>query len=336
MRVKSMATTFIILLSFVIGFILGNKMPQTNIKEKDTSVKEKEENSIDFSPYYLEFISDKIHEGVFRVGEKLSDGENFKSYLFRLEFKPRPGSNTTKMTTGLINIPNVTPAPIVVMIRGYVDQKIYSTGVGTRKMAEYLASRGFITIAPDFLGYGGSDKESENIFETRFQTYSTVIALGKSLSQISQWDGKNVFIWGHSNGGQIALGWIVAQKLDYPTVLWAPVTKPFPYNVLYYTDESPDGGKLIRQNLAKLEEHHDANKFSFATYPDRINAPIQVHQGAADQSVPVSWNDKFVATLRAYSAKPEYYIYEGDDHNLSKNWNVVAERTFRFFEKKLK
>jgi len=52
--------------------------------------------------------------------------------------------------------------------------------------------------------------------------------------------------------------------------------------------------------------------------------------------VPVSWNDKFVATLRAYSAKPEYYIYEGDDHNLSKNWNVVAERTFRFFEKKLK
>ena len=47
--------------------------------------------------------------------------------------------------------------------------------------------------------------EAGNIFETRFQTYVTALNLLSSVSSIGDWDRKNVFIWGHSNGGQVAL-----------------------------------------------------------------------------------------------------------------------------------
>ena len=36
-------------------------------------------------------------------------------------------------------------------------------------------------------------------------------------------------------------------------ILWAPVSKPFPYNILYYTDEAEDRGKWLRGEIAKFE-----------------------------------------------------------------------------------
>ena len=68
-------------------------------------------------------------------------------------------------------------------------------------MGEYLSENGYITLAPDFLGYGGSDIESSNIFEARFQTYTTVLTLLKSIEENppqgwdNRWDKKNLFIF---------------------------------------------------------------------------------------------------------------------------------------------
>src|SRR5690606_5347887 len=99
------------------------------------------------------------------------------------------------------------------------------------------------------------------------------------LNQINNWNNDDVFIWAHSNGGQIALTTLEATGKMIPTSLWAPVTKPFPYSVLYYTDESADRGKFIRTELAKFEAIYNADQFAITDYVDRIKAPIQLHQG---------------------------------------------------------
>ena len=52
--------------------------------------------------------------------------------------------------------------------------------------------------------------ESSDIFESRFQTYTTVLTLAKSLDSLEKWDQKNIFIWAHSNGGQIVLTFLAA------------------------------------------------------------------------------------------------------------------------------
>ena len=268
----------------------------------------------------------------------ISQGETLQKQKGDKGFTPYLFSFTTdgKKVTGQLNIPDGTgPFPAIIMIRGYVDQKIYETGIGTRKAGVIFAEAGFITVAPDFLGYAGSEKESSDIFESRFQTYTTVLDLISSLRSINKWDNKNIFLWGHSNGGQIALTALEVTQGAYPTVLWAPVSKPFPYSILYYTDESDDRGKLIRHELAKFEETYDVELYSLTNYSDRIKAPLQIHQGTADDAVPIAWTNELVEKFKKMETDVSYFKYAGADHNLSPAWQKVVERDLAFFKKHL-
>lgn len=268
------------------------------------------------------------------LGEKLIGSSNFSSYIFSFSVDPDFDGRVAKKVTGLLNIPKGEgPFPLIIMFRGYVDQKTYTTGTGTKKAGEYFANNGFITIAPDFLGYGASDHEAENIFESRFQTYVTAVSLLQSLNSLEAWDQKNVFIWGHSNGGQIAISVLEITQKSFPTTLWAPVSKPFPYSVLYYTDESDDKGKLIREELAKFEDDYDTDLYSIDNYYDRIKAPIQLHQGSNDDAVPIDWSNDLAKTLSDLNIDVEYYTYQGADHNLSPSWNTVVAKDVAFFKK---
>jgi len=271
------------------------------------------------------------------IEENISENEDFNSHLCSINFDPTLKNKDTKKVTGLINLPNKQGKfPLVLMLRGYVDQKLYTTGIGTQRGGEYFAKNGFITIAPDFLGYGGSDTETSNIFESRFQTYTTALTVLNSLSSIDQWDQKNVFIWGHSNGGQIALTLLEITGRQIPTVLWAPVSKPFPYSILYYTDESEDLGKLIRKELSLFEENYDVNKFSIHNYLDRIKAPMEIHQGTLDDAVPVTWTNKLVKKLEDLELDPKYHKYPGADHNLQPSWNLAVQQSLNFFQSFIK
>jgi dipeptidyl aminopeptidase/acylaminoacyl peptidase len=244
-----------------------------------------------------------------------------------------------KKVTGLAHIPTgaseLAQKPVIVQIRGYVEREMFSSGVGTRRSAEVFASNGFISLAPDFLGYGGSDNPSEDVFEERFQTYTATLDLLASISLLPMADKQRIGMWAHSNGGQIALTVLEATGGPYPLTLWAPVTKPFPYSILYYTDEAPDHGKALRKKLADFEENYDVEMYSMVNFLDRISSPMQLHQGTGDEAVPVAWSDAFVALLREQKKDIEYFVYPGSDHNLSPAWNTVVARDIEFFRKGL-
>lgn len=284
--------------------------------------------------YQIETLVQKeIPRGNIEVREEIAKGENYTSYLFEHVFDPTLESGPDKIVTGQINIPNSKGKhPLVLMFRGYVDQDIYTTGVGTKNAAAFFASNGYVTVAPDFLGYAGSSSESGDIFETRFQTYTTALSILESLGSLEAWDQKNIFIWAHSNGGQIALTLLAITGRNIPTTLWAPVTKPFPYSILYYTDESADGGKFIRRELAKFELIYDTDKYSFTNYLERISAPIELHQGTADDAIPVSWSDSLVAKLRNLDIDITYKKYPGADHNMRPDWDSVIDQDLEFFK----
>ncbi len=283
--------------------------------------------------YSIENLSrTKVPKNNITLKNILKENKDYSIYTFEHIFDPTLSNKSTKKVTGLINIPRKEgPFPLVIMIRGYVDQEIYKTGMGTKKAGEFFASHGFITLAPDFLGYAGSDPESENIFETRFQTYTTTLSLLSSLQSIESWDKRNLFIWAHSNGGQIALTVLIITKQSIPTTLWAPVTKPFPYNILYYTDESEDGGKLIRKELSKFEGLYNIDKYSFTNYLHKLNSPLQIHQGTADSAVPHKWNEEFVKKLNILNLNPNFYSYPNANHNLVPGWDLAITRDLDFF-----
>ena len=245
-----------------------------------------------------------------------------------------------KKVTGLAHIPagvtDTRKAPVIVQFRGYVERSAYAPGIGTKKSAEVFARNGYISLAPDFLGYGGSDNPENDVFEERFQTYLAAIDLLASVRSLPLADPSRIGIWAHSNGGQIALTVLEITQGKYPTVLWAPVTRAFPYSILYYTDEAEDKGKALRKKLADFERNYDSDLYAMTNFLDRIRAPLQLHQGTADDAVPVRWNDEFVTDLKKRNITIGYFLYPGADHNLQPSWNTVIARDIEFFTRYLK
>lgn len=336
-----MRNSIIIVIFTFLAFIGGwyfNNLLTSDENSIGESFKGEEVVKKPLEQYTIENLSNAdIQSGTIDIQDLLEEEETFSSYLFSMEFYPSFDTKETSATTGMVNIPNEEGKfPLIVMFRGYVDQNLYLTGMGTKNAGSYFTDKGFITVAPDFLGYAGSDTEAGDIFESRFQTYVTALTLLKSLDQIEQWDGENVFIWGHSNGGQIAITALEITKDSIPTTLWAPVTKPFPYSILFYTDESSDKGKFIRSELAKFEKLYDVENYSLDNNISDINAVLLIHQGTSDDAVPYKWTDTFVQLLKNEEIDVSYNRYPGADHNLRPNWDTVIERDYNFFLDNLK
>lgn len=323
---KILSHVFVIIATAIFVFLVVNNTKTTS--DETSPVIKTIDRTLD--KYSIENLSRaQIKKSKIELGEILSESPEFTTQLFSMQINPNLDGKTMKKLTGVINMPvrSIT-SPVILMLRGYVDPSIYSPGVGTRRSAEEYAKAGFITVAPDFLGYGGSDENAANILESRFQTYTTALSVLLSIDTIPQWDRKNVFIWGHSNGGTIALTLLEITGVTFPTSLWAPVSKPFPYSVLYYTDESEDKGKFLRSEIAKFEAIYDANKYSIDEYFDKINAPIILHQGTLDDAVPLVWSSNLAKNLQDV----KYFTYPAADHNLQPGWNTVVERDIAFFK----
>ncbi len=242
-----------------------------------------------------------------------------------------------KRVNGLAHIPIGTNEsqrlPVIVQIRGYVDRSIYEPGVGTKRSAEVFAENGMISLAPDFLGYGDSDNPSVDVFEERFQTYVVLLDLLASVSTLPVTDASRVGLWAHSNGGQIALTVLEITKGIYPTVLWAPVTRAFPYSILYYTDEADDKGKALRKKLAEFERDYDVDLYTMVNYIEKIASPLQIHQGSVDEAVPERWSSEFTDQLKAKDVDVEYFVYPGADHNMQPGWNTAVNRSVEFYRR---
>ena len=238
--------------------------------------------------------------------------------------------------SGEVNRPSGSdPVGIVVMARGYVEKETYKTGIGTHNAAKYYSEHGYITYAPDFSGYGESDAEDENALGARLVKPVEILDLIASVQATSK---MQIYLWGHSNGGQIMLSvaeilGLQGQALQVKGVtLWAPVSKPFPYNILYYTDDASDSGKWLRGQVAEFEHDYDVFNYSVDRYLDSISIPVQLHQGSADPSVPKTWSDTLVKTLKEKDKVVNYYVYFGADHNLKPGWDTVVSRDVEWFE----
>ena len=226
---------------------------------------------------------------------------------------------------------------VVVMARGYVEKEIYKTGMGTHSAARYFSEHGYITYAPDFSGYGESSPEDENALGARLVKPVEILDLIASIG-----GDQPIYLWGHSNGGQIMLSVVeIIGKSNYfkgsslkvrGVTLWAPVSKPFPYNILFYTDEASDSGKWLRAKISEFERDYDVFEYSVDRYLDWIELPVQIHQGTGDESVPSKWSDELAKSLRDKGKEVNYFVYPGTDHNFKPGWDRVVGRDVEWFQ----
>ncbi|KKR51143.1 MAG: Peptidase [Candidatus Curtissbacteria bacterium GW2011_GWA1_40_16] len=145
---------------------------------------------------YESLIKTEFSPSEVTIGSLVSDNPEFVSRMFYFYVGgPSTRSGTlgqanpgqAKKVSGLVNFPKKDGTyPVIVMYRGYIDRETYKTGDGTRRSGEMFAQNGFITVAPDFLGYGQSDMPAGNPMEERFQVYTAAITLLKSIPNLNK------------------------------------------------------------------------------------------------------------------------------------------------------
>jgi pimeloyl-ACP methyl ester carboxylesterase len=109
---------------------------------------------------------------------------------------------------------------VVLMLRGHQNAQGYYTGKGTEYPARYYLRRGYAVVAPDFIGYAGSDSTPAPTDAHQFYSTINAVELYMSLEnlQVSFTPGvpassraplpasfRKIVMWGHSNGGQVAI-----------------------------------------------------------------------------------------------------------------------------------
>ena len=354
--------------SFVLAYFYFQK---DNSPLKSTiSTKKVEQKELPLLQYSIPALSKRefVAEQAIKVEKIISQNSADNSYVLLFTYLSQG-----KKISGALNLKldeNQSSKPVIIMLRGWAPLESYYPGMGTKNAAAIFAQNGYLTLAPDFLGYGESDSEPNDTWETRFVKVANVIDLLRTiqkfpkldLSQLEDFPIENITInqekiglWGHSNGGQIAVSTLEVLGSNLPTTLWAPVLAPFPYSILYFTDENQDEGKEARAYLSLFEKDYDVFDFSITQHLDRLQGPLQIQHGTSDDSALVTWSEEFLQKIdlendrrRAINAsqsatsstqlreiKVDFYKYPGANHNLQPNWNQAVERDLSFFAKNL-
>lgn len=274
--------------------------------------------------------------GVESGREDLRQKGKFNGYGF--ESKAISFESEGKKVTGMMNVP-LTPKsnkmPAIIMIRGFAEKEGYFIGSGSWKVADELARNGFVTVSLDFLGYALSEDESSDILEARFEKPVSVLDLIESVKKMDIVDPLKIGIWSHSNGGQIAMSILEITGKRYPTVLWAPMTKPFPASILSTSAELDDNGKLVKDRVDAFEKEYDSKLYSIDNFYNWISAPILLHQGTADEWCKVSWQQDLTNKLKSLGKEITLDIRSGNDHNMKQNWDEVVKEDIEFYKKML-
>lgn len=256
--------------------------------------------------------------------------DTFSKYLIRY-----PSDDLT--ITAMMNVPaGEGPFPVVILNHGYIPPARFWSGADTWRAADHLATAGFLTISPDFRGWGGSDS-GDNFFRTGLVI--DALNLVSSLPSLPQADPARVGMWGHSMGGGTTAKAITIDPRLKAAVLYAPVSG-YDGDVLGRWGLSlPRGGAEVSIARSYRDAARDPD-FLRQTSPnfhfDLVTTPVQIHQGTEDRSTPPAWSEAIYAAMQQAGVAVEYFSYPGQGHAFQgESWDRFMQEVTDFFDQTL-
>lgn len=235
------------------------------------------------------------------------------------------------------------PWPTVVMVHGgpYVRGEQW----GFAANSQFLASRGYLVIQPEFRGSQGY---GETLFKAGWRQWG--LAMQDDITDATRWaiaqglaDPKRIAIAGGSYGGYAAMMGLVKEPDLYRAGLnWVGVTDIELMYEIGWSDFM--GAKWMRFGMPKMigDPSKDAVQLR-ATSPlkqaARIKQPVLMAYGEKDMRVPLPHGVKMRdALLGAGNKQVEWVEYEGEGHGwmLMQNRVDFWSRVERFLQTHLK
>jgi acetyl esterase/lipase len=233
------------------------------------------------------------------------------------------------------------PQPAVVLVHG--GPWLRGTEWKWNADAQFLASRGYVVIEPEFRGSTGFGQRH---FRAGFKNWGT--SMQDDIADAVRWavekgivDGKRVCIAGASYGGYATfMGAIRHPDLYRCGVAWVAVTDPrLMFEETWANDLSREAQRY--QLPAMLGDPiKDADMLKAATPVERakeIKIQILMAFGLDDRRVPLEHGKRMRAALQAAGQQPEYVVYDGEGHGWLKVENRIDfwTRVEKFLAKNL-
>jgi dipeptidyl aminopeptidase/acylaminoacyl peptidase len=273
--------------------------------------------------------------------EELEPGANYKRYYASYL------SEGLKIYA-LLSVPNgEMPAggfPAIVFNHGYIPPVEYRTTERYVAYVDRLARSGYIVFRIDYRGHDRSEGSASGAYSSPGYTVDVLNAVS-SLQRFPQANPDKIGMWGHSMGGFLTLRAMVVSDAVKAGVIWSGVVAPYAdmlynwrHNDLPFTVARPGGWRSgwVQQFGAPEENPDFWNSVSANAYLADLSGPVQLHHGTADSEVPTAFSQTLYNQIDAVGGEVEYYIYEGDNHNLSNQFNTAMQRTIDFYDRYLK
>lgn len=214
--------------------------------------------------------------------------------------------------TGTISLPDGPgPYPVVIVNHGHIPPERYWIGQDSGIFGDPMAAHGFISIAPNYVGYNGSGAGDEALL-TNQRIAVTEMDLIASLGSLPQADGTRVGVVGHSQGGGVSEILMVVDPRLRAVVLHAPVSSSEAENAarLHARNGSWPALGDPAQN-AQAYEHVSPRSYFAAWEP-----PTLLIQGTADHTIPVEHTQATFDALQRSGVRARLVWIPGADHDL--------------------
>jgi dipeptidyl aminopeptidase/acylaminoacyl peptidase len=211
------------------------------------------------------------------------------------------------------------PGPAVVLVHG--GPNVRGTSWRWNAEAQFLASRGYVVIEPEFRGSDGyGSKHLRAGFKQWGLTMQDDVTDAVRFAVQRGWvDASRVCIMGASYGGYAAL-WGVAKDPDVYrcAVAFAAVSDPRFMFDFHWNDISDEGKSYSLAVTLGDRKADDARLAAVAPvqHASRIKAPVLLAHGAADRRVPVQNGERMRDALLALGKPVEWVLYKDEFHSL--------------------
>lgn len=247
--------------------------------------------------------------------------------------------------------------PAIIFNHGYIPPAQYSTTGRYIAYTDAFARNGYVVLKPDYRGHGDSEGNPEGAYYSTAYTTDVLNAVAsiKKLRDPSTSSGRFVVdtnrigMWGHSMGGSITLRSMVVSKDIKAGVVWAGVVASYEDMMKNWSRSRPwvpsQREQAIRRpgRQALIGKYGDTDKnpqfwqsISPIYFVKDISGPLQLHHGTGDNEVPLLFSERLDEAMKNAGKEVEFFTYEGDDHNLSRNLSVALNRSVEFFDRYLK
>lgn len=224
------------------------------------------------------------------------------------------------------------------------EGKDWRPGDYYRRIPELFTARGFMVVMPDFRGHNNSEgfEFTEGMLESSYYT-EDVLNLLAGLDSLDRIDQDNVFMWGHSMGGEVTLRTLVASDRIKGASLWSSVGGDIWDQSYYYSrysdptafdsSETPKSVMdRLRGRIAALDDDFDYRGSEPLLHLEYLNTPIIIQHSIGDRGAAYKWSERLAKELYMRGMEYEFFSYAGADHLFNDaDMELAAARDARFF-----